>query len=89
MLSGIELTDACRLTEESDVHPENTPVPREATLPGTVIVVREVHPSNAPPPIDVTVDGIVTLVIFVFPLNTFASIAVTVSGMVMAPPEPE
>lgn len=88
VLLGIELTDACILTDVSLVHPENTPVPNEDTLPGTVTEVSPVQFANALFPILVTEDGIVTAEIFDFPEKAPAAIAVAVSGITILPPLP-
>ena len=88
VLLGIELTDACILTDVSLVHPENTPVPNEDTLPGTVTEVSPVQFANALFPILVTEGGIVTAEIFDFPEKAPAAIAVAVSGITILPPLP-
>ena len=88
VLLGIELTDACMLTDDSREHPEKTPVPKEDTLPGTVTEVNPVQFENALFPILVTEEGIDTAEIFDFPENAFAAIAVAVSGIVILPPVP-
>ena len=88
VLFGMELTAACMLTEDSLVQPENTPVPSEETLPGTVTAVNPVQFAKALSPILVTDEGIDTAVIFDFPENAPDAIAVAVSGIVMLPPFP-
>lgn len=88
VLLGIELTDACMLTDDSREHPEKTPVPKEDTLPGTVTEVNPVQFENALFPILVTEEGIDTAEIFDFPEKAPAPIAVAVSGIVILPPLP-
>ena len=88
VLLGMELTDACILTDDSLVHPENTPVPSDDTLPGTVTEVSPVQFENALFPMLVTEEGIDTAVIFDFPEKAPAAIAVAVSGIVILPPLP-
>lgn len=88
VLLGIELTDACMLTEDNLVHPEKTPVPSVETLPGIVTEVKPVQFANALFPILVTDDGIDTAEIFDFPEKAPAAIAVAVSGIATLPPLP-